>query len=497
MKMQHSKNSLYGILSALMLLNVALIFSGSAHAQYQSKLPKCDGLNSNKWDLCYGEETSRNGVSYKGEYKDGYRHGFGEITYGNRERYVGQFVQGRSEGRGVLFAADGRKLKEGAWENNEFVEVSSAELEERRRKAELEKLQGDLAAAKKAQLEAERGKAEAENARKQAEANANVAKMRAESEQRRTTAAAEQAEQKLKADLEKQQLELATWKKAQADPKDVLFKKNLLWSSKQAQGGKCSDIVRQSKSTFAEIFSGFSPESLTYYFAFTNSTQQMFRNEPENMNKHLSHPASSSFNKDAVSITVNNGKYSLIKDYKINTSTKTITETNVQCLGNNPECEKGITTTKMQLEQQKKTNSFEPLYACIDDLPNRDMFGGSPIERLKNGEGVAFYEDFICSGGLSQETAGREFATSLIKHLKTGNQSAYNAQLSKSKQIFTSVEFMGRKMEMGCSKLGLTKDVAPNGSRILIEQDDNLDLTIYRNSGAAAFAFTGVVERRK
>ena len=33
MKMQHSKNSLYGILSALMLLNVALLFPSSANAQ--------------------------------------------------------------------------------------------------------------------------------------------------------------------------------------------------------------------------------------------------------------------------------------------------------------------------------------------------------------------------------------------------------------------------------------------------------------------------------
>lgn len=213
MKMQHSKNSLYGILSALMLLNVALLFPSSANAQYQSKLPKCDGLNSNKWDMCYGEETSRNGVSYKGEYKDGYRHGFGIITYGNNEKYVGQFAQGRSEGRGTLFGADGRKLKEGAWENNEFVEVSSAELEERRRKAELEKLQNDLAAAKKAQLDAERGKAEAEQARRQAEANANAAKLRADSEQQRLA----EAEKKRKAELDKQQLDLAAAKKAQLE----------------------------------------------------------------------------------------------------------------------------------------------------------------------------------------------------------------------------------------------------------------------------------------
>jgi len=174
MKNKNSRNSLYGILSALMLLNVALLFPSSANAQYQSKLPKCEGLNSNRWDMCYGEETSRNGVNYKGEYKDGYRHGFGIITYGNKEKYVGQFVQGRNEGRGALFAADGRKLKEGAWEKDEFVEVSSAELEERRRKAEIEKLQSDIAAAKKAQLDAERGKTDAENARRAAEANAKA-----------------------------------------------------------------------------------------------------------------------------------------------------------------------------------------------------------------------------------------------------------------------------------------------------------------------------------
>ena len=84
MKIQHSKNSLYGILSALMMLNVALLIPSSANAQYQSKLPKCEGSNSNRWDMCYGEETSRNGVNYKGEYKDGFRDGYGEITYGNK-----------------------------------------------------------------------------------------------------------------------------------------------------------------------------------------------------------------------------------------------------------------------------------------------------------------------------------------------------------------------------------------------------------------------------
>ena len=280
-------------------------------------------------------------------------------------------------------------------------------------------------------------------------------------------------------------------------PKDLLFKKGVMWSSKQAQSGKCTDIVRQSKQTFAEAFSGFSREKVTTYFAFTNSTQQMFRSEPENMNKHLSFPANYVFNKDAVALTYDNGNFSTTSSYKIDTSGKTITRTDIQCLGNNPACEKGISLSKMQLEQEKKTNSVQPLYACVDDLPNRDMFGGSPIDRLKNGEGDAFYEAFVCTGSFQQEVVGREFATSLIKHLKDENTSEYNAQLSKSKKMFASSEIFGQKIENGCSKLELTKSSIPNGSRILIDKNDKLDFVIYRTSGSAAYSFTGVVERRK
>ena len=275
-----------------------------------------------------------------------------------------------------------------------------------------------------------------------------------------------------------------------------MFKKSILWSTSQAKSGQCSDIVRQSNNNLAEIFLGFNSNEIISYFAFTKGTQQAFKSDPGNANKHVIFPATYSFKKENVDVTYNNGNYSLTKTFRIDITANTLTEIDVQCSGNNQSCEKGISLTKIYLENQKKNNSFKPSFACVDDLPNRDMFSDSPIDKLKEPNSDAYYEAFVCGGSFSQEKSGREFAELLIKLLKEGNQPEYNAAINRSKQFFTSIVYAGQTIDAGCSKLELTKKSKPDGSKYLIDKDDRLDYIIYRTSGAAGFSFTGVIERR-
>jgi hypothetical protein len=276
------------------------------------------------------------------------------------------------------------------------------------------------------------------------------------------------------------------------DTKDILFKKGVLWSSKQVQSGKCSDIVRGSNSPTVESFTGFSPEKIVFYYAFTKSTQQWFRSDFGIANKHISNPATYLYNQDSVEIKYkNSNNFNLTSTYRVDAASDKITETEIQCSGNNQACEKSASQKRIALASQI------PKYACIDDLPDRDMFSGSPIDRLRSSTGDVYYQAFECYAQPSEENTAYIFAVSLMKYLKEGNQTAYDAEIRRSKQGTKSIDFLGEKIELGaCSKMELSKATAPPGTKQIVDSDQNLDFTIYRNS-AAIVIFNGIVERRR
>jgi len=57
---------------------------------------------------------------YKGELKDGKKHGQGTQTYDGGAKYVGEWKDGNKHGQGTYTSADGT-IKKGLWENGIFV----------------------------------------------------------------------------------------------------------------------------------------------------------------------------------------------------------------------------------------------------------------------------------------------------------------------------------------------------------------------------------------
>ncbi len=56
-----------------------------------------------------GTETRADGYKYVGQFKDGKEHGKGTITWGNGNKYVGQFKDGKGYGKGTFTWANGSK----------------------------------------------------------------------------------------------------------------------------------------------------------------------------------------------------------------------------------------------------------------------------------------------------------------------------------------------------------------------------------------------------
>jgi hypothetical protein len=71
-------------------------------------------------DNGYGVYLSRNGDIYKGNWKNGKRHGQGTCTYANGEMYEGLWQHDQFNGRGVFTDKDG-KVQKGLWEEGNFI----------------------------------------------------------------------------------------------------------------------------------------------------------------------------------------------------------------------------------------------------------------------------------------------------------------------------------------------------------------------------------------
>jgi len=116
--------------------------AGSAMAQ--SNLPACQGDRA-VWTDCFGShtyasgnkyvgeykngkfngrgtETFAIGNKYVGEYKDGNRNGQFTVTYPSGYKYVGEYKDDKKNGRGITFLINGKVEKTGIWKDNILVQ---------------------------------------------------------------------------------------------------------------------------------------------------------------------------------------------------------------------------------------------------------------------------------------------------------------------------------------------------------------------------------------
>jgi len=85
-----------------------------------------------------GQETGvlylwENGTKYMGEWKDGKRHGQGNMTYHDGRKYVGEWKDGERNGQGTITYPDGIKyvgeFKDGELWNGIFYEKNGNIIE--------------------------------------------------------------------------------------------------------------------------------------------------------------------------------------------------------------------------------------------------------------------------------------------------------------------------------------------------------------------------------
>ncbi len=75
----------------------------------QSKLPSCQGTDTDTWNMCFGTLTNPDGRKYVGEWKDGTPYGIGTGTRSNGRTYVGEFKDGKYNGQGTITFPGGDK----------------------------------------------------------------------------------------------------------------------------------------------------------------------------------------------------------------------------------------------------------------------------------------------------------------------------------------------------------------------------------------------------
>ncbi len=108
-------------------------------------LSPCEGSDISTWTNCFGTATHPNGQKYVGEFKDGNshgkgvhtwpdgskyvgehkdgkKHGQGVRTWPDGDKYVGGYKNGKRHGYGVYTKADGRVIRKGTWVYDEFLE---------------------------------------------------------------------------------------------------------------------------------------------------------------------------------------------------------------------------------------------------------------------------------------------------------------------------------------------------------------------------------------
>ncbi|WP_443636098.1 trypsin-like peptidase domain-containing protein [Candidatus Njordibacter sp. Uisw_058] len=87
--------------------------TASAEPNAVSNLPDCPSGKNVRWHKCFGNYTYDNGNKYVGEWKDNQKTGQGIFTWKSGNIYVGQFKDNKNTGQGILTFASGDKYSGG------------------------------------------------------------------------------------------------------------------------------------------------------------------------------------------------------------------------------------------------------------------------------------------------------------------------------------------------------------------------------------------------
>ena len=89
----------------------------SVNASFSSDLPNCPFVAKVRWHNCFGNYTYDNGNKYIGEFKDGQSNGQGTYTYADGSEYYGEFKDDKKNGQGIYTWANGDKYV-GEWKGD-------------------------------------------------------------------------------------------------------------------------------------------------------------------------------------------------------------------------------------------------------------------------------------------------------------------------------------------------------------------------------------------
>jgi hypothetical protein len=98
--MTMKNNSLSNLIAVTVIIFTVRV--GSAWGEeIKSKLPACEGTDFGKWNRCFGMFSAPNGEKYVGEFSNGKYEGKGTQITPNGSKYVGEFKNGKYDGTGT------------------------------------------------------------------------------------------------------------------------------------------------------------------------------------------------------------------------------------------------------------------------------------------------------------------------------------------------------------------------------------------------------------
>ena len=98
---------------------ILLLLAGTAYGQ--SKLPACLGMDTLRWNNCFGSFNLGNGEKYEGEWQKGKYNGFGTFMWKDGTKYIGEWQNDGRTGRGILYLLDGTIIKSGIFEDGKLI----------------------------------------------------------------------------------------------------------------------------------------------------------------------------------------------------------------------------------------------------------------------------------------------------------------------------------------------------------------------------------------